>query len=80
MHEMHVIKKMFNDLLTRAQEHQAVRISAVYLAMGEFSEINEDILRYFFAEQGKGTLLEGAQVYIEKSPCRELRLISFDCE
>ena len=48
--------------------------------MGEFTEINGDILNFFFEEKAKGTLLEGARIEIEKSPARELRLLSFDCE
>lgn len=80
MHELHVMNRLFQDLLQEAHKQHAVRVTDVYLAMGDFSEINEDILRYFFQEQGKNTLVEGALVHIEKSPVRELRLLSFDCE
>ena len=47
---------------------------------GEFTEINEEIVRFFLVEHGKGTPAEGAQIEFEKSPTRELRLVSFDCE
>ncbi|OGX14139.1 MAG: hypothetical protein A2351_04820 [Omnitrophica bacterium RIFOXYB12_FULL_50_7] len=80
MHEMHVIKDIFEDILKRAKENKAVRVTRVYLRMGTFTEINEDILRYFFESHGKGTILEGAALEIEKSPTRELRLVSFDVE
>ncbi len=80
MHEMHIIRSVFDDLLKRAEDNGAKKITAVYLRMGEFTEINEEILRFFFKENGKGTPLEGAAVEIEKSPNRELRLVSFDCE
>ncbi|MCK5581686.1 MAG: hydrogenase maturation nickel metallochaperone HypA, partial [Candidatus Omnitrophica bacterium] len=80
MHEMHIIKDVFADVVKHAQENDATKVTKVYLTMGEFTEINEEILRFFFEEHSKGTSIEGAQVEIEKSPTRELRLVSFDCE
>lgn len=80
MHEMHLIKDIFEDLLRLGKEQKAKKITKVYLRMGEFTEINAEILEFFFKEKGKGTLLEGAGIEIEKSPTRELRVLSFDCE
>ena len=80
MHEMHIIKDLFADLLKHAKEQQARKVTKVFLRMGEFTEINEEIVRFFFAENSKGTEVEAAELVIEKSPNRELRLVSFDCE
>lgn len=80
MHEMHVVKDVFEDLKKHVQENDAKKVTKVYLKMGEFTEINEEILRFYFKENGKNTAMEGAEVVIEKSPTRELRLVSFDCE
>lgn len=80
MHEMHIIKDLFEDLIKNAEANQVKKVTKVYLTMGEFTEINEDILRHFFVSNGKGTVVEGAELTIEKSPTRELRLVSFDCE
>jgi len=80
MHELHVIRDLFEDLMKLAGQNSASRVTRVFLKMGEFTEINEDILRHFFEERGKGTILEGAALNIGKSPTRELRLVSFDCE
>ena len=80
MHEAHMVKHFFEDILKLAGENRAEKVTAIYLRMGEFTEINEEILRAYFAENGKGTLAEAAKLNIEKSPARELRLISFDCE
>ncbi len=80
MHEMHIIKDVYIDLIKAAKENEAQKINKVYLRMGEFTEINEEILRHFFKENGKDTVLEGAEIEIEKSPTRELRLVSFDCD
>ena len=80
MHEMHIIKHLFEDLIKSAETNKTEKITKVNLTMGEYTEINEDILRHFFESNGKGTPLEGAELSIDKSPTRELRLVSFDCE
>jgi hydrogenase nickel incorporation protein HypA/HybF len=80
MHEMHLVKDIFEDLVRLGREQNAKKITKVYLKMGDFTEINGEILKFFFEEKGKGTMLEGARIEIEKSPTRELRLVSFDCE
>jgi len=77
---MHVIKDLFEDLLKLSKEQNASKVTNVYLRMGEFTEINEEILRFFFKEHSKNTPLEDALLHIENSPTRELRLLSFDCE
>jgi hydrogenase nickel incorporation protein HypA/HybF len=80
MHEMHLVKDLFEDVLKHARDNRADKVTKVYLKMGEFTEINEEVLRFFFKEKGAQTILEGAELVIEKSPTRELRLVSFDCE
>lgn len=80
MHEMHLVKDIFADLLKLGAEQKAVKITKIYLRLGTFTEINEDVLRFFFQEHGKNTILDGAILVIEPSPARELRLLSFDCE
>ena len=80
MHEMHIIKKLFEDLMKLVEEQKASKVTKVYLKMGEFTEINEEILRFFFESHSKNTPFEKAMLNIEKSPTRELRLLSFDCE
>lgn len=80
MHEMHFIKGLLNDLLSHAKDQQAKKVTKVFLRMGKFTEINEEIVRFFFTENSKGTVAEAAELIIEESPNRELSLLSFDCE
>ena len=80
MHEMHLLKDLLADLLKAAEQNQAKKITKVYLKMGAFTEINEEILRHFFKEQAKKTIAQDAEIAIEPSQTRELRLVSFDCE
>ena len=80
MHEMHLLNDLLADLIKAGENNQAKKITKVYLRMGSFTEINEEILRHFFGEKAKGTIAEGAEISIEPSQTRELRLLSFDCE
>lgn len=80
MHELHLIKGMIADLLKSAGEEKIKKISRVSLKMGEFVEINPGILKSYFLEQARGTIAEGAEIYIEPGATREMRLLSFDGE
>ncbi len=80
MHELKMIKSLLNDIIKTGNEHNAKKITKIYLRMGDFSEINPEILSFYLQEHSKGTILEGCEIDIEKSPNRELRLLSFDYE
>jgi len=80
MHELHLLRDLFSDLLRRGGEVGAGKITKVYLRMGTFTEINLETLRHFFQENSKETILAEAELEIEPSPTREFRLISFDYE
>ena len=80
MHEMHMIKDLLADVLKHAKEQGIKKVSKVYIKMGEFTEIDPQILKQFFLENSKGTPAQDAEIEIEKSPTRELRLVSFDGE
>jgi|YNPMSStandDraft_1061717.scaffolds.fasta_scaffold03643_4 Zn finger protein HypA/HybF involved in hydrogenase expression len=80
MHELRLVQEVFGDLLRQGREEGFQKITRVYFRMGNFTEIDPEILRYFFAERSRGTILEGAEIVIEHSPLRELRLLSFEGE
>ena len=80
MHEMHLLHSLKADLLKSAEENKVKKISKIYLRMGEFSEINPEILKFYFEQEGKETLFEGAEILIDPSEMRELTLVSYDCE
>lgn len=80
MHEMHLVRDLFLDLLKLAKKNKAKKITKVSIKLGEYLEINEEVLRFYFKENSVNTILENAQLVIEKSPIRELRLVSFDIE
>ena len=80
MHEMHLMKDLLADLLQAAGKNGLKKITRIYVRMGEFTEINPEILKYFLKQSARGTAAEGAQLQLETSPVRELRLVSFDGE
>ncbi len=80
MHELHLVTDILNDLLKHAKDNHAKKVTKIFLQMGEFTEINEENVRFLLKEKSVGTVLEGAEVVIKKSPMRELRLLSYDCE
>lgn len=80
MHEMHLLKDLLEDLLNHAEKADVNKITKVYIRMGEFTEIDPEILRHYFKEHAKETIAESAEIDIEKSDRRELTLVSFDCE
>jgi len=80
MHEMHLIQGLLKDVIELAEKEKAKKVTNIYIKMGEFTEINQEILKYYFINHSKGTIADGANINIEHSDTRELRLISFDCE
>lgn len=78
MHELGLLRDLFSDLLRMGGEVGAGKITNVYLRMGTFTEINPEVLRYFFKENGKETILAETKLAFESSSTRELRLLSFD--
>ena len=80
MHELKMIKSLMEDVFKIGEENKAKKITKLYLKMGEFSEINPEVLKFYLEEHSKDTILEGCAVEIENSPNRELRLLSMDYE
>ncbi len=80
MHETHLLKDLLEDLLRHAKEMKVKRIARVYIRMGEFTELNPEILAFYFKEHARGTIAEGAELEIKPSQTREIVLESFDCE
>ena len=81
MHEIHFLEDLFKDIIAHLKQHNAKSVTQVFLELGEFTEINEESLRFFFKEKSKGSPLENALFNIKHIPQqRVLRLVSFDCD
>ncbi len=80
MHEVKFIKALVEDLLKRAEELGAKKIEKVYLKMGEFTEINPEIVKYYINEQSGSPLLKDCDVIVDRVKEQTLILESFDYE
>ena len=80
MHEMHIVDNLVADLQRLANENKTEKITKIYLKIGEFTELNEEVVTFALKEKGKNSPIDGAEVAFEKSHKRELKLVSFDCE
>ena len=81
MHEIHFLEDLFKDIIHHLKQHNGKNVTQVFLELGEFTEINEKSLRFFFKEKSKGSPLENALFNIKLIPQqRVLRLVSFDCD
>ena len=80
MHELKLVRSLLDDLFKRLQEENMSKVTKITLRMGDFTELNEGIVRFFIENNSKGTAVEHAEVIIDRSPARELRLVSFEGE
>jgi len=78
MHELHLLEQLLADVLKYAQKNDLKKVSKIYLRMGEFTEINPEILKFFLKEKAKNTLAQSAELNIETSNKRELTLLSIE--
>jgi Zn finger protein HypA/HybF involved in hydrogenase expression len=81
MHEINFLEDLFKDITQHLSRHNAKNVTQVFLELGEFTEINEESLRFFFEEKSQNTPLQDAVFSIKQIPQkRVLRLVSFDCD
>ncbi len=80
MHEMKFVKALVEDLVNRARELGAKRITQVRIKMGEFSEIDPEVVRFYLQNCDEKDLFEGCAVEIEPAQGQTLMLESFEYE
>lgn len=86
MHEFAYTKVIYDRVRYYAEQKNAVRVTDVYLSVGELRAVyNEWVIRYF-AYVGKGSITEGAKLHIETIPgtvqcqnCGEIVPVSLEC-
>jgi hydrogenase nickel incorporation protein HypA/HybF len=72
MHEMSIAESLLTIILQESQSHQASRVVAVALRIGELSSVVPESLRFCFEMISQGTIVEGAELRVERVPvaCR----------
>ena len=68
MHELTVAKALFDLALRAAEREGAERVLEIRIVIGELSLVNPDQLVFWFRELARGTLLEGAELVVEREP------------
>ena len=77
MHEYSLVDGLLAQIDALRVEHQADRVTAVRLIVGEFSGIEAQLLHTAFDELSQGTPMEGATLEIQSSEllarCKDCR-------
>lgn len=68
MHEYHIVEALVKQILESAKNNRASKVAKVNLALGELSGLEASSIQLYFENIAKGTLAEGAQLCIKKSP------------
>ncbi len=77
MHEVSLVTSLVDQVKTLAERENFTRVQKLNLAVGAFSGVSLDAIEFCFPEVIKNTLLEGAELAIEKIP---LRVECLDCQ
>lgn len=68
MHEMALAESVLRIVEDTARRHQAVRVKAVHLEIGQLSHVEVDALRFSFDVVTRHSLAQGARLEIEAAP------------
>ena len=68
MHETAVTKKIFETTISHANANQAVRVLGVHIEIGGLSDLEENWMQRFFDYFTKGSIAEGAKLYVTRNP------------
>lgn len=72
MHELSVSESILNTALQYAEKEKAIRVSDIYLQIGNLSSIVDDCVQFYWDIISKGTICERAILHFERIPTRIL--------
>ena len=68
MHELPIVKSIFDICSRHAAANSVKKIVAVNLKVGEISDLQDEWIQRYFDFLSRGTVLEGARLNIERTP------------
>ena len=68
MHELGIIENIFRVIEEVAIENSLTRVKQVNLKIGKLRQVIPDMLEFAFENVAKGTLCEGAKLFVESIP------------
>jgi len=74
VHELPVTRSILGIVLRHAEAQGVQRVLAIHLAIGALSDLEAEWLQRYFDSLSKGTVAEGAELRIHRSP------LTFRCE
>jgi hydrogenase nickel incorporation protein HypA/HybF len=77
MHELAVTENILSIATQHAQQAQAVRVTAIYLVIGQLSSIVDDSVQLYWDMISADTICAGAQLHFERKPAM---LQCLDCD
>lgn len=72
MHELSVTESILNTALQYAEKENAIRVSDIYLQIGNLSSIVDDCVQFYWDIISKGTICEQAILHFERIPTKIL--------
>lgn len=67
MHEFNLMNKLFNKILTLADEQKATKVTKISVKLGALSHMSPSHFKEHFDIVAKGTLAENAEIDAEES-------------
>ena len=77
MHEYHIVEGVVKQILEKAKNSNAEKITSVTLILGELSGLQEESIRIYFDNLAKENILEGAKLIIKPT---KSKLRCKDCD
>jgi len=70
MHELSITQNILTIALEHADKHQAQRITAIRLVIGQLSSLVDDAIQFYWDIISDGTQAKGAQLVFQRLPAR----------
>lgn len=68
MHELPITENILNIALKYGEKAEAVRITDLYLIIGQLSSVVDDSIKFYWEIISKGTICSGANLHFERIP------------
>ncbi len=76
MHELPVTESILDITLRHAQAHDAIKVTDIYLVIGDWSTIIDESVQFHWDILSDNTIAKGATLHFERIP---VELLCLDC-
>lgn len=76
MHELPITQSILEIALRHAESANAVKVTDLYLVIGELSSVIDDSVQFHWEILSQGTIAEGSRLHFERIPAK---LTCLDC-